>query len=136
MEIIIDKNKKLSVIQSEFQNQFPFLKIEFYKQQHSQGEGSLKENKLDTELTIKEAQKKDISGIIKIQELMTVAALESAFAENYGLPIQVFRKSNKIWLQTTATDKWTLAEQNKNAMERHDTIEDNIVNSMDRQELE
>jgi hypothetical protein len=26
---------------------------------------------------------------------------------------QVYRKSGKIWLETTVTDSWTLEEQNK-----------------------
>lgn len=103
MEILIEKDKKLSAIQDEFQNRFPFLKIEFYKKAHSQGEGSARENTLNTELTIDAVNKKNASGIIKIQGLMSVAELESAFAETYGLSVQVFHKSGKVWLQTTAT---------------------------------
>ena len=32
--------------------------------------------------------------------------------EKYSLNIQVFRKSADIWLQTSATDHWTLEKQN------------------------
>jgi hypothetical protein len=136
MEIVIDKNKKIVSIQQEFQKRFPFLKIEFYKTVHSQGEGSPKENTLSSGLTIGEVQKKDASGTIKIQGLMTVAELEKAFTETFGLAVQVFRKSGNIWLQTTVTDNWTLAEQNQKAMEKHDTLTENTIDPMDRQELE
>jgi hypothetical protein len=44
---------------------------------------------------------------------MTVAELERLFVENFGLNAQVFRRSGTLWLQTSATDNWTLAEQNR-----------------------
>ncbi|NUM50898.1 MAG: hypothetical protein HUU48_07250 [Flavobacteriales bacterium] len=136
MKMLIDKNKKLNTIQNEFEKIFPFLKIEFYKRAHSQGEGSAKKNTLDVELTIGEVQKKNASGTIEIHKLMTVAELESAFTEVFGLAVQVFRKSGKVWLQTTTTDDWTLAEQDQRASEKVATAEENIIDSMDRQELE
>ncbi|MBI2271418.1 MAG: hypothetical protein HYU69_13830 [Bacteroidetes bacterium] len=136
MEIIIDKSKKINTIQKEFQKRFPFLKIEFYKQAHSQGEGSSKKNTLNNELTIGEVQKKHTSGTVKITGLMKVSELESAFTKTFGLSVQVFRKSGNVWLQTTITDNWTLAEQNQRASEKVATAEENIISSMDRQELE
>lgn len=136
MEILINKSKTISSIQKEFQKRFPFLKIEFYKKGHTQSEGSPKKNMLNNKLTIGDVQKNNLSGTIKIQGLMTVAELESAFSEIYRLPVQVFRKSGKVWLQTTTTDNWTLAEQNQKAMEKYEPVGDHIVDSMDRQELE
>jgi len=136
MKILIDKNKKLSAIQNEFQNTFPFLKIEFYEKAHSQGEGSAKENTLDVELKIGEVQKKNESGTIEIHEMMKVAELESAFNETFGLAVQVFRKSDKVWLQTTTTDDWTLAKQNQMASEKVAATKENIIDSMDRNDLE
>jgi uncharacterized pyridoxal phosphate-containing UPF0001 family protein len=135
MEVIIDKSKTLSAIQKEFQKRFPYLKIEFYQSAHAQGEGSPKKSSLNTALTIDEAQQKDASGVIKIQGLMTVAELESAFNDIFGLSTQVFRKSGDIWLQTTGTDHWTLVEQNHKAMERYEQEED-IIDAKDRMELE
>ena len=136
MEIFIDKSKKLSEIQNEFQKRFPYLKIEFYKMAHGEGEGSPKEGILNTDLTIEQVLDKDVAGSIKIQGLMTVAELESTFKKTFGLSAQVFRKSGSIWLQTSATDHWTLTEQNHKAMERFDTKEEDIVDAKDRMELE
>jgi hypothetical protein len=31
--------------------------------------------------------------------------------------VQVFRQSGRVWLETTRTDDWTLAEQNKQGEE-------------------
>jgi tyrosyl-tRNA synthetase len=73
---------------------------------------------------------------IKIDELMKVAELEGVFAKNFGLSVQVFRKSGNLWLQTTTTDNWTLAEQNQIAAEKYEANEDSMPDPMDRQELE
>jgi hypothetical protein len=34
-----------------------------------------------------------------------------------GLYVQVFRKSGKVWLETTATDNWSLYKQNEEGQE-------------------
>ena len=112
-EISIDNETFLKDIQSSFNAYYPYLKIEFYNHAHSQGEGSLKKNTLNSNLTIEAVQKHELSDTIKINGLTKVGDLESAFAKNFGLSVQVFRKSGKLWLQTTATDNWTLAEQNQ-----------------------
>ncbi len=118
MEITITKDKTLKEIQKEFAKRFPFLKIEFYKQAHQEGKGSLKKNTLNNKLAIKQVQKNDSTGTIKIHGLLKVSELEKAFSKTFGLPVQVFRKSGKVWLQTTATDNLTLAEQNQMAKEK------------------
>ena len=48
---------------------------------------------------------------------MKVAELENDFSGQFGLQVQVFRKSGEVWLQTTKTDNWTLIEQNQAALE-------------------
>jgi hypothetical protein len=136
MEIHINKTKTINSIQEEFQKHFPYLKIEFYNHAHSQGECSLKKNTLNSNLTIEAVQKHELSDTIKINGLTKVGDLESTFAKNFGLSVQVFRKSGKLWLQTTATDNWTLAEQNQIAAEKRDTNEEPMPDHMDWQELE
>lgn len=136
MDIIIDQTKKLLEIQSAFTKRFPYLKIEFYNHIHAAGEGSPKANTIDSHLTIQEVQDKKAEGLLHIQGLMTVAELEAGFAKTFGLSVQVFRKSGSVWLQTTVSDHWTLAEQNQKAMEKHELIQDNTIDAMDRMELE
>jgi len=48
---------------------------------------------------------------------MKVSELEKIFLEDYGLNVQVFRNSGRVWLETTMTDDWTLAEQNRQGEE-------------------
>jgi hypothetical protein len=35
----------------------------------------------------------------------------------FGVPVQILRKSGKIWLETTMTDHWTLLQQNQHGEE-------------------
>ena len=52
---------------------------------------------------------------------MSVTELETMFRENFGLYVQVFRRSGKLWLETTATDSWTLTVQNDQGKELSDS---------------
>lgn len=117
MEITVNKNKQLKTIQEEFQKCFPFLKLEFYSNSHRSGEGSVKKNILNANLTVGETPKFNKDSTIHIKKSMKVSELEKAFFEIFGLNIQVFRKSNNLWLQTTITDNWSLEKQNQNGME-------------------
>ncbi len=52
-------------------------------------------------------------GDFRIDSKLPVGEFEQKFLAKYGLNVQVFRKSGNLWMQTTATDSWTLAEQNR-----------------------
>jgi hypothetical protein len=109
----ITDEKKIIDIQSDFNSLFPYLKVEFYKSSHEEGEGTEQSSILDPYTKIRAASQKDSSGELKINEEMKVAELEKVLADQFGLNAQVFRKSQGIWLQTTATDHWTLKQQNE-----------------------
>lgn len=111
--MIIQDNKPLRALQIEFHQFFPFLKIEFYEGRHASGEGSPIREQLDPNLTLGQVRKIHKKGDLKIDPAMTVADFEQQFADQYGLNVQVFRKSGNLWIQTTATDGWTLDTQNR-----------------------
>ena len=59
---------------------------------------------------------------------------ESIF-RNLGFGVQVMRNSKGVWLQTSATDKWTLAEQQARAQEMAgDTQEESEIGDYHEQE--
>lgn len=136
MDNTINENITISTIQQEFQKTFPYLKIEFYKELHSEGEGSVKDHVINGNLTIHQITKKNNSQSITITPEMTVNELESVFADKFKLGAQVFRRANTIWLQTTTTDHLSLTEQNKKGEGGNDDNDDEIIDAMDRQELE
>lgn len=113
MDIKISDKEKICEIQEAFHNEYPFLKIEFFVLSHRTGEGSPRKNTVDKNKTLGDVRSDHSKGKINIQPQMTVAEMEEQFRSIYGLSVRVFRKSGKVWLQTTTTDDWTLMEQNQ-----------------------
>lgn len=109
----ITDNKTLTNIQKEFTTKFPGLKIEFYKEAHTIGEGSAAKTTLDSSTTVGAIRTIHTEGDLSIDGHLKVSTLETNLKERYGLNVQVFRKSGNIWIQTSATDDWTLAKQNR-----------------------
>ena len=116
MIITINRKSQIGDVQREFNVLFPFLKIELFKEKHRYREGSAKRSQLSPNLYIN-----DLSAYlperIELAESMTVLELEKLFEDQLGLHLQVFRKSGKLWLETTMTDNWTLKQQNDHGME-------------------
>ncbi len=111
--MIISDEKTLRDIQKEFNTYFPYLKIEFYSGRHGSGEGSPVQDRLAPEQRLSLIRKVHTTGDLKINPDMKVSEFEQMFLRKYGLNVQVFRKSGNLWIQTTTTDHWTLAEQNR-----------------------
>ena|SRR6218665_104184 len=113
MKIIINDNRKIFTIQEEFNRVFPYLKLEFFSRVHKPQAGSPKRLIQENNKPLGECRNVHTSGKINITPQMTVSDLEQRFSEIYGLGVQVFRQSGKVWLETTITDAWTLEEQNR-----------------------
>lgn len=113
MKITINDQRKIFAIQEEFNQVFPYLKLEFFAKPHTVGGGSAKKLIKHNSKTLGECRTLHNNGHMTIVPQMTVADLEQRFSDVYGLAVQVFRKSGKVWLETTVTDAWTLEEQNR-----------------------
>ena len=117
MLLKITPNRLISDIQKEFNEAFPFLKLEFFNNK-SFSRSHFSATQLfpasrkvgDIHTAIKDAD-------IEIKEEMRVNELENFFKEQFGLAVQVFRKSGTVWLETTMTDNWTLQQQNTHGKE-------------------
>lgn len=117
MKITINDRRKIFAIQEDFNLMFPFLKIEFFAKPHKVGGASPKKFMKSSSKTLGECRTVHKKGSVTITPKMTVSELEQSFADTYGLSVQVFRKSGKVWLETTITDGWTLEEQNRQGEE-------------------
>ncbi len=117
MKITINDNRKIHAIQEEFHEAFPYLKIQFLAKSNKTGGPASKKVIKQSSKTLGECRTIHESGNISISPYMSVADLEQAFSDVYGLGTQVFRKSGKVWLETTVTEGWTLEEQNRQGEE-------------------
>lgn len=129
MKVTINDNRKIYAIQEKFSQMFPFLKVEFFVKPHKAGAASPKKFMKSSSKTIGECRTVHSKGTLSILPHMTIADLEQSFSDIFGLSVQVFRKSGKIWLETTNTGNWTLEEQNRRGeeMSRSEGKEEKIM---------
>ncbi|MBS1574979.1 MAG: hypothetical protein JST09_06705 [Bacteroidetes bacterium] len=112
MQLRITPAKLISEVQVEFNTVFPFLKLEFFQNKPLQKDALPLANK-----RIGDYQLKIADGEIEITKEMKVNELERKFKDQFSLNVQVFRRSGRLWLQTTMTDGWTLEKQNEHGKE-------------------
>lgn len=131
MSISIYENRRLFELQQDFNALFPFLKIEFFKAPHTVGEGSAKNQLHDNNRIVSDCRLKKSEGLLVISDDMTVSDLEAKFFDDFGLSAQIFRKSGNVWLETSATDGWTLRQQNQEGAELSVRINEQRTNPED-----
>jgi len=117
MRLHIAPNRQISEIQKDFNKSFPFLKLEFFNNTHYSSAGFSVNEMISRTKKIGDTQLERTDGYIEINDRLKVIDLERIFKDQFGLAVQVFRKSGKIWLETTVTDNWTLSQQNNHGRE-------------------
>lgn len=117
MKLSIKDDLKLVDVQSEFHSYFQYLKIEFFKNTHSIGEGSVKSMIFEKNKYVRDCRIIHEDSDFIFPDTITVGEFEEHFQKVYGLSIQIFRKSGNVWIETSATDGWTLRQQNNEGAE-------------------
>jgi hypothetical protein len=117
MQIKINPSDTLLSVQKVFEQQYPFLKIEFFKGEHEVGELSADRTKIDVNATFDAITDAPADFSVNISPEITVAEFEQAFRALPNLSLQVYRKSGRVYLETATTDEWTLEEQNSKGEE-------------------
>lgn len=114
--IIVDRSVLLSDLQVAFSQAFPCLQVRFYQGGHITGEGSPSAGLLDSDHSVAEVGCLPIDareqGLV-LDPLQSISDFESMMKDRFALNAQVFRKSGNLWLQTIATDHWTLSEADR-----------------------
>jgi hypothetical protein len=111
--ITINNQKSINQLQDEFNELFPFLKLEFFYS-ISKSVPITSNIKPDaTSITIGDLRKSTIEGHINIAHGMTVSSLELQLSNEFGLQVRILRKAGNLWMETPLTEGWTLDEQNK-----------------------
>jgi hypothetical protein len=117
MKMHIHYNDTLEQVQRWFSSEFPYLKLEFFTRPHGKGKPTEKQFLVNVKRTVDSCNPELKEATVSIPSAMTVQELEGVFQDELGLYIQVFRKSGKVWLETTATDNWSLFKQNEEGQE-------------------
>jgi hypothetical protein len=126
MILQISKNGSLKTFQQQFNEYYPFLKIEFFKR-IAADESPIKPGVF---FGPEFEKKSDGSGnqlvSIDINRKKTITELEKDFEKLLGISARVFRGSGNVWVETTLTNDWSLEEQNEEGKQisNHFTIND------------
>jgi hypothetical protein len=105
----------LSQIQKQFNDQFPYLKLEFSRKKSKTLINKDPQSPLEEESFLRILQKNN-NGLF-INEHMSVSIVEHLFLIEYGIATQVLRKSGNAWLGISLTSDWTLKRQNDEGKE-------------------
>lgn len=108
-DMTISFKSQVSDVQRDFTRKFPYLRLKFIKPNEDK---IAKSSNLTISAISVPIKQQDDANIILINEAMTVAELETAFHDHFGLEVAVLRKSGNVWLETNFTDSWTLQQQN------------------------
>ena len=111
MVILIHDNLKVSDLQERFSKCFQSLKIEFYGKSHNSQEKSAEKYIITPAKRIGEIRRNHEEGDLEIESWNTADQVEKDFKEKFGLNVQVLRRNNGQWVQTSKTDKYTLFQK-------------------------
>ncbi|MBP6812944.1 MAG: hypothetical protein KA138_15555 [Saprospiraceae bacterium] len=117
MQLNIASDKTMGQVQDEFTSFFPNLKLVFFTKAHDAYKGSPAKFLIsghDTLLSTMSARV-PASAVLLMELEMPVWQFERLFENEYGLHVQVFRRSGNTWLETSVSDDLTLEEQEAKA---------------------
>jgi len=134
MILKISPDRTIGDLQTEFLEAFPGLKIAFFSKPHKAFKGSAAKFLIQKkEMPLLELSPNIKNGELHIELSTTVQHLEETFVADYGLNVQVFRKSGRTWLETSVTDSLTLEEQMAKAA-ASENIQQTFIDPMDYRE--
>ncbi len=107
----------------QFASQFQFLRLEFYQKAHESEHGSPAADQISHNTLLGRLNPQLEDQTFVVDGSMSVAEFENLMRDKYRLHVQIFRKSSELWLQTTATDHWSLDKQNSKG-EGFDAVDD------------
>ncbi len=113
MKIMLTSDRTIEEVQQDFSEAFPYLKLVFFTKPHKAFKGSpAKFLVQDRTQKLKGLEKEVRNGGLYLEPEMPVWQVERLFEEEFGLHVQVFRKSGNTWLETSVTDNLSLEQQN------------------------
>ncbi|HEX2605945.1 MAG TPA: hypothetical protein VHK91_01155 [Flavisolibacter sp.] len=112
MNLQISADMKVKDLKRQFSKQFPFLKMELFRLPHRSGEGSPLRLKIPERILLGDLPGFK-AGLLDYKASLPAGELETLLQTEFGLFVQIFRKSGDLWLETTRTDAWSLEKQNE-----------------------
>ena len=113
MKIQISPEQTIGTVQDAFHELYPFLKLVFFSKAHRAFKGSHAKYLIDDrDQTLGAIMAEPKTGFLSLEPTMPTFQAERLFEDEFGLFVQVMRKSGNTWLVTSVTDSLTLEQQN------------------------
>ncbi len=113
MLLHISDSKTVEDLQDRFNDCFPYLKIEFYKEADSNLNGCDKSNLVNPHTFIGEIRKTAYSGTLDIKSWNKTAKVKLDLKDVFGLTVQIFRMHKNEWIPASYSDDLTLKQQSE-----------------------
>ena len=113
IHLYISREDSVRDVQDKFSCQFPFLRITFFKNKIGDKKITGQSVVFCSELKMTEITKDFHEGDFEMDDNMTVLQLENKFYQQFGLFVQVCRKSGNLWMEPNMTSGWSVKEQNE-----------------------
>ena len=111
MEITLSQDDTVLDLKQAFVEAFSGLKLELFKKAHGDSQSSSARMRVKGVEPLADLVTCNLPCTVKLDEAIKVSEVESAFEEQTGLHVQVFRKMRGVWIETVQTDHYTLTEQ-------------------------
>jgi hypothetical protein len=116
------RQQLIQKVQEEFNQAYPFLKIEFRKTGRENAV-PVDSTNLGTTEQIRDSAKALLEKEIGLSDQLKVSGLETALGHLFGTTAQVYRRSGNFWLGTNMSREWTLRQQNDHASDIADEFQ-------------
>ena len=116
----LQRQRLIRLVQEEFNSKWPFLKIGYVRKGGGAAapaaDQALVEGPAEQDRLISEARRL-LWEELAVSEDTLVSELEILLQYEFGLSLQVLRKSGNLWMETRMTRHWTIRQQNEHGAE-------------------
>ncbi len=113
MKIYLNPYLKIKDIKRNFENFFPYLKLEFFKPRSEFVESTSHKDVIPNSSFLVDATGVLTTVEIEINSKQTVAEVEQLFKSLFNLPVRIFRKTRFSSVEIAHTDNVTLETEDK-----------------------
>lgn len=117
MLLYISDSRTVEDLQDHFNDCFPYLKLEFYKEADPHAKDRDKANIVRPNTFLGDFRAKTNYGTLDVKSWDKTSKLKQELKDLYGLNVQVFRMHGGDWIPTSYSDDLTLKQQSELARE-------------------
>jgi hypothetical protein len=116
MKLQIQDDMTVAALQAEFNAMFPYLKLEVII---GPAKGAV--NKY---MPLRQCRRQHNEGDFDVQPQERLIDFVDRLKKEYGLTVEVYRKSGNLWIATSLSSTWTLQRQNNEGLEINSYMSD------------